>query len=546
MKTISGIWISLLLSFPVCAAVLLDGKTLTPALIAGIADGEPVRIAPDSLAAMRRSHEILIKTAGTEQPVYGLTRGVGLNKDKKVTMPDTEFNLHLLRAHGGGTGKPLSVRQTRAVMATRLNMLLTGGSGAHPDLAGMYLRFLNQFITPLVPSAGSVGEADITQLSHIGLAMSGEGDVDYRGKQMKATEALKAAGIPLFRPSAKDALSVISSNAVSSAMAALALYDAARLTDLSFAVYALALEALNGNIHPFTAEVLQQRPYPAVTESGQILRLLLRGSSLSEPDPDRRLQDPLSFRSALFFLADLRDSYQRAYHRLLIQLNSTDDNPVVIPPGKNYPAGAVIPSANFEPLPWVTAFEQFSLSVARYSLLCAQQLIVLNTPAFTGLSRFLATEETVHAFGAIEKDMMALALHNKSLAMPLSMDYLPVAGGIEDIATRAPAVTQHLQQQIDNCYELLSILLIHSAQAVDLRRQQNPHFRLAQHTASLYDVVRASAAFMQSDKAIRPDVQTLAGILRDHHNDIIRSLYAIHQYPHHQRRCDRRTKAKTD
>ncbi|HCT5325330.1 TPA: aromatic amino acid lyase [Morganella morganii] len=117
MKTISGIWISLLLSFPVCAAVLLDGKTLTPALIAGIADGEPVRIAPDSLAAMHRSHEILIKTVGTEQPVYGLTRGVGLNKDKKVTMPATEFNLHLLRAHGGGTGKPLSVRQTRAVMA---------------------------------------------------------------------------------------------------------------------------------------------------------------------------------------------------------------------------------------------------------------------------------------------------------------------------------------------------------------------------------------------------------------------------------------------
>ena len=163
-------------------------------------------------------------------------------------------------------------------------------------------------------------------------------------------------------------------------MAALALYDAARLTDLSFAVYALALEALNGNIHPFTAEVLQQRPYPAVAESGQILRLLLRGSSLSEPDPNRRLQDPLSFRSALFFLADLRDSYLRADRRLLIQLNSADDNPVVIPPGKNDPAGAVIPSANFEPLPWVTAFEQFSLSVARYSMLSAQQLIVLNTP----------------------------------------------------------------------------------------------------------------------------------------------------------------------
>jgi histidine ammonia-lyase len=41
-------------------------------------------------------------------------------------------------------------------------------------------------------------------------------------------------------------------------------------------------------------------------------------------------------------------------------------------------------------------------------------------------------------------------MENKELAMPVSMDYLPVAGDIEDIATNAPRVVERMQQQIDN------------------------------------------------------------------------------------------------
>lgn len=68
----------------------------------------------------------------------------------------------------------------------------------------------------------------------------------------------------------------------------------------------------------------------------------------------------------------------------------------------------------------------------------------------TGLTRFLGTDQTVHAFGAMEKPPVAPAMENKELAMPVSMDYLPVAGDIEDIATNAPRVVERMQQQIDN------------------------------------------------------------------------------------------------
>ncbi len=49
----------------------------------------------------------------------------------------------------------------------------------------------------------------------------------------------------------------------------------------------------------------------------------------------------------------------------------------------------------------------------------------------TGLSRFLGTDQTVLAFGTMEKLPGALAMENKQPPMPVSVDYLPVAGDLE-------------------------------------------------------------------------------------------------------------------
>ncbi|MCQ4379991.1 aromatic amino acid ammonia-lyase, partial [Clostridioides difficile] len=58
-----------------------------------------------------------------------------------------------------------------------------------------YAQFLNGGVTPAMPADGSIGEADITILSHVGLAMLGEGDVYYQGHKLAAADALKSAGL---------------------------------------------------------------------------------------------------------------------------------------------------------------------------------------------------------------------------------------------------------------------------------------------------------------------------------------------------------------
>lgn len=528
---------------PARADVTLDGKSATPESIAAIAQGQPVKIAPEALKRVEQAHRVLLQAAAEGQTIYGLTVGVGLNKDRamvdahgklteEVIEASRRFQVGLIRAHSGSVGPDMDVRTVRATMAARLNAMLVGGAGVQPEVIEAYVQFLNRGIAPVMPTGGSMGEADITIISHVGLAMIGEGEVYYKGQKTSAAKALKAAGVKPVKLFGKDALAILSSNAYSAGMAALALNDMAHLIAVNKLVYALSLQALNGNVSPFLEDTLALHPFPHTVRAGAELRELLSGSSLWNRDDTRRLQDPLSFRDSVYVLGEVNRAYDEARRLLTIQLNSSDDNPGVAvdvrPKSQRWQekksyvvadmAGAVLPSANFESLPWVIAFEHLGIALAHNSITSAQRLIKLNDPNITGLERYLGTEKTVHAFGAMEKPAVALAMENKVLATPVSTEFLPVAGGIEDVATNAPEVVRRVQKQIDNSYALLGVELIHSAQAIELRRAKQKEFTLAPATVKLYDAVRRKAAFLDQDRPLTPDFRAAAEVLRSYHD----------------------------
>ncbi len=228
-------------------------------------------------------------------------------------------------------------------------------------------------------------------------------------------------------------------------------------------------------------------------------------------------------------LGEVARAYAEARSLLAVQLNSSDDNPGVAvgvtPKGtlwqekKNYvtsraAAGAVLPSANFEPLPGVIAFEQLGIALAHNSITSALRTSKLDSPDFTGgMERYLGTEKSYHAFGAMEKPAVALAMENKVLATPVSTEFLPIAGQVEDIATNASQVVKRLQKQIDNSYLLLGIELVHAAQAVDLRGARQPDFALAPATTGLYNALRARVTKLEEDRPLTPDFRAAAQVL---------------------------------
>lgn len=538
-RTITAFALSIAASCPVSAIadVTLDGRTATPEAITRIARGEAVRIAPEAHERVRQSHQLLLDAARHGQQIYGLTVGVGENKDREmvdasgqltpaVIDASRRFNIGLLRSHGMGTGPDASVEDTRAAMAARLNGMLAGGSGVQPSVVDAYAAALNAGVTPAMPAAGSVGEADITLLAHIGIGLMGEGTAYYGGHKQPAAQALKAAGITPIQPFGKDGLSILSSNAYSAGLAALTLHEMNHLSLVAKRVYALSLQALNGNVSPFLEDTLALRPFPQTMRAGAELRQLLDGSSLWDHDAARPLQDPLSYRTTVYLLGELDRSMDNARAQMQVQWNSSDDNPGVAlgararsaraQASQGYlPGGAVLPSANFEPLPWVLAFEGMGLALAQHGLTIAQRVVKLNDTKFTGLPRFLGTETAVQALAEIEKPATALAMETKALAQPVSLDYLPMAGNIEDVATNAPAAVQRVRKQIDNTYTLLAIEAVQAAQAIDLRRRKTPGFTLSPSTQALYDALRARVPFVDQDRALTDDFRAAAQVLRE-------------------------------
>ena len=536
MNIVRNLSVVAALALSLNASITLDGENLTSKDIAYISNGAKVDISKKAMQKVKKAHEILLSAAKDGQKIYGLTVGVGLNKDRsfvdakgnldaEVIEASTKFNIGLIHAHCGGVGEDMPLKTARAVLATRLNNMLFAGAGVQEEVISLYKEFLNQDIIPVMPSVGSMGEADITILGHVGLAMLGEGEVYYKGEKMAAAQALKKAGLKPLSPFGKDSLSILSSNAYSAALASLALEDLKHADKMSKLVFALSLEALNGNVAPFSSEAASLRPFPQFEATAKQIREILKDSYLWDKDDTRALQDPLSYRDASYFFAAMSSSIQSLEGLMKIQLNSSDDNPGIFigeqPAGAKFQesklftkGGAVVPTSNFEPLLWVIEFEKASIVLAHNSKASSLRTIKLSDDNFTHLSRFLGTDKTVHAFGAMQKPFVALAGENEFLANPASLDYVPVAGNIEDVATNAPFVMQKFSKQIENFYSILGMELIHAAQAIDLRMQQNPNLKLSAQTKKLYDEYRKVVKFMDTDRPLTDDFRNSAKFLK--------------------------------
>lgn len=516
---------------PVDRQIELDGCSLTiDRLVKVSRDRVPVRISDQAMCKVRRSHSLLLKAASCGHVIYGLNRGVGQNKDQQIFANDrfqvtqssesASFNLKMLRSHQASIGPEVSEERVRAAMVARLNTMLLGTSGCHPKVVAMYAEFLNCGIHPILQSRGSVGEADITILPSIGLAMAGEGDVRFRGRRLPASEAMAIQGLNPLIPIAKDALAILSSNAYAAGFAALTLADLQVAIDVHKIVYALSLEGLNGNLAPLVAEVQRIRPFTHHNRCAQFILELLEGSYLQDEDPQRALQDPLSFRVAANVLGETERILTVTRNSLGVQLNSSEDNPGVIldaSPGLSTPrhlrrnyfesesdCGMVVPTANFEPIGWVLSLESLCNSVAHVINMSCQRVLRLGSSKLTSLSRHLRVDEVDHGLASVEKTCASLRAEAVHLAQPVSLHGMVTSGGVEDISTNSAQVVSHLERLTAILNDVSSLELYVASQAVSLRIRANgkDSVSLGRETGWLYATFREHVPIYECDSAV--------------------------------------------
>ena len=482
-------------------AVILSGQGFTLEELYDVAyRNRLVEIAPEAYVRLAKGRAIMSRLSREGKAIYGFNRGVGWNKDQNIDESFfAEQNRKIIRSHCLGTPEYNTDAEVRAMMAIRLNNLLIGASCASDGLANIYRDFLNHGLTPRIPKKGSVGEADITTISHMGLAFIGEGEVSYRGQAVPTKQAMEAEGIQPHVMELKDAHTVILSNCQGEAMAAAMVYEAEELVRISDLIYCLDYEGFNGNIEALGEGVNALRGLPSQIACAARCRKYLEGSYLYEEHPDRALQDSLTFRGGFTITGTVTDALEFVKNILRIQINSPSDNPCIL-----LDQEALFVNSNFETTTLAVGVEMLSIALGHLSRAVNYRMIKMSMPEFTGLTRFLAPRDgSAHGYSTIQNTYSALDAENRSLINPSSVDFYHMQGGIEDHASNLPLAASKGLQIVDNIRYLVAMEALNAAQAVDLR----PGIRLGTYTRLAYDVIRRHIPTLTGRRNVFEDIR---------------------------------------
>jgi len=496
----------------------LDGQQLSLEQVTRVARGEEeVRLATAARARMEASRGAVERILAESRVVYGVNTGFGKLSDYTVP-PDElrELQLNLVRSHACGIGPALSADETRAMILLRANVLAKGFSGARPIVAETLLLLLERGVHPIIPEKGSVGASgDLAPLAHLALCCIGEGEAVYRGEKLDGGEALRRADIQPLRLEAKEGLALLNGTQALTAVGALALERAARLARVADVAGAMTLEALRGTPAAFDERIHLARPHAGQTKSAAHLRELLRDSEIraSHLDDDPRVQDAYSLRCMPQVHGAVADALAHARHSTEIETGSATDNPLVFADGDE-----VISGGNFHGAPLALAFDYAAIALVHLGNICERRVDrLVNPDKNEGLPPFLTSQPGVSS-GYMVTQIAAVALLNecKVLAHPASTDNLPTDGGKEDHVSMGMTAATKLRQIVSNIEHVVAIELLCAAEGLDYRRPLLPGSGVRQ----AQEAVRAHVPRLTRDRALAPDMQKIAEVLRDGGFDI--------------------------
>lgn len=497
------------------AGIEFGSRPVTTADIVAIArSGAAVTFSRECKGAMARSHETLLQLAESGERIYGVTTGLGAAVDTAVSADDSAFQRRIPLARAVGVGPIATSEQVRAMMAARLARFAQGVSGTSLSTILALRELINARVHPVVPLIGSIGQADLPPLSHIAAALIGEGDVfigTFSGTSngiatMSAAEGLRSVGLQPTTLAPKDGLSLLSSNAGSVGLAALALEDCRQVISALISSAALSFEGFRASTAPLQPNVTALRPVPGQHDVAMSILNLLEGGQLTAPHAARRLQDPLSFRNTAVVLGAALHAFNQAAAIVDLELNSSDDNPAISPPTLSA-EGASLPNANFDATHLTLAFEGVGLALARVAAITGERIMKLLSPAVSDLPRFLSPVQNGSAgFAPVQKTVAALVAEVEFRANPYPAVTLPVADRVEDYATMAFPVVLKTAEIIERMRFLAAIEMLVAAQACDLQNE----IQLGGGAAAIRKEIRSLAPMLSEDRSLAADIASIA------------------------------------
>ncbi|HEV2354786.1 MAG TPA: aromatic amino acid ammonia-lyase [Puia sp.] len=433
--------------------------------------------------------------------IYGINTGFGPMAQYKVGEGNLlQLQYNLIRSHCSGSGSLLSPELVRATMITRLNSLIQGYSGVHPDTVELLRELIARDILPCIYEHGGVGASgDLVQLAHVGLALIGEGEVMYEGTVQPTAAVFRKLGIAPLSIRIREGLAILNGTSAMTGIGLVNILRGRRLVEWAAFLSALTNEIVGAFDDHFSYELNIVKHHSGQNKIAAMMRDILRDSmmirnrtehlyhpaSLDREVFEDKVQEYYSLRCVTQVLGPVYDTVRQAEKVLVNELNSVNDNPVVDHENNNIYHGG-----NFHGDYVALEMDKLRIAVTKLSMLAERQLnYLLNDRLNRKFPPFVNLGVLGLNFGmqGVQFTATSTVAENQTLSFPMYVHSIPNNNDNQDIVSMGANAALLTKKVVDNSYEVLSIQLMSLLQAID---SVNGRSRLAPATAAVYDRVR--------------------------------------------------------
>ena len=445
------------------------------------------------------------KMALNEAPIYGVNTGFGSLCNVKISNENlSQLQSNLVKSHACGTGEEVPQEIVKIMLLLKIQSLSYGYSGVQLETVERLLDFYNNDILPVIYTQGSLGASgDLAPLAHLSLPLLGEGEVNFEGKKVHASEVLKKFNWHPIVLQSKEGLALLNGTQFMSAYGSYILLKAMKYSYFSDVISAISLEGFDGRIEPFNELIHFIRPHKGQINTAKRVKELLEGSQIITQEK-QHVQDPYSFRCIPQVHGASKDTIDYVKKVFKTEINSVTDNPNIF-----IESDVIISGGNFHGQPLALALDFLAIALSELGSISERRTYQLIS-GLRGLPAFLIDNPGLNSGLMIPQYTAAsIASQNKQLATPASVDSIVSSNGQEDhVSMGANAATKCLKI-MENLERILAIELMNASQAIHFREP----LKSSEFIEMFLKSFRAEVPLVKEDRILHYDIENSVAFL---------------------------------
>ena len=460
-----------------------------------------------------------LKEFSENKVIYGVNTGFGPMAQYRINDADKkQLQYNLIKSHSSGVGNPLKPEAAKAAMLARLNTLSQGNSGVHISVIHLLKELINRDITPLIFEHGGVGASgDLVQLAHLALVLIGEGEVFYKGKRKLTKEVFEIENLQPINIEIREGIGLMNGTSVMSGIGIINTFKTKKLVDISIKISCAINEIVQAYDDHFSESLNATKKHIGQQKVAKKMRSYLSDSQVIKKREDHlynketkedifkdKIQEYYSLRCVPQILGPVLDTLEFAEKILEDEINSANDNPIIIPEEEH-----VYHGGNFHGDYISLEMDKLKIVVTKLTMLAERQLnYLLNSKINEILPPFVNLGKLGFNFGmqGVQFTATSTTAENQMLSNPMYVHSIPNNNDNQDIVSMGTNSAVICEKVINNAFEVLAIELITVVQAIEALDFKD---QLSSSTQKLYTEVREIVPAFVEDVVMYPFVENM-------------------------------------